>query len=99
MYMAPKLNAFLSSKGKVSYVKELTTFYLNKREDLKISSPNENSNIQVLPLTDDHAKIVEENWDFKDNGSNHWIKRHIGLGLAFGTFVDGELASWTCTLQ
>ena len=51
------------------------------------------------PLREEHAKMVNDSWNYKDNSSLQWITTMIQHGMGYGTFLYGELVSWICTYR
>ncbi len=46
--------------------------------------------LQVRQLDESHAKIVDDNWKFRDPDSYAWILDQCKNGFGFGVFVQSE---------
>ena len=57
------------------------------------------SGVTTGPLREEHAKMVDDSWNYKDDSSLKWITAMIQLGMGCGTYLNGELVSWICTYR
>ena len=58
----------------------------------------DNYSKKTCKLEEEHATTIDENWKFRYDGSEDFLRRQLRCGLGFGCFVDHEgssrLVSW-----
>ncbi len=84
--------------GSVEWETFAEVFILENEQDLPedVDLP---AGVEVRPLGREHAEVVVGNWEFALEHTADRAAVMFDLGLCYGTFHEGELASWICTMR
>lgn len=97
--MVPILKKIALSHGPESNleINDCWIFILEPKVELPEIKIQPNWEVKQIPPSD--AKFVDNMWRYRSDVSLDLIKAQTELGLGFGTYVDGELASSTVTFR
>ncbi|TRY78740.1 hypothetical protein TCAL_07566 [Tigriopus californicus] len=98
-YMVPVLKKIALSHGPETNLEVNDCWVVILDPKVKLPEIELKPNWEVKQIPPSDATFVNKMWRYRSDSSLDLIKAQTNLGLGFGTYVDGELASSTVTFN